>query len=282
MIEEPESREPVQLRSEPGHAHEDQPAAQTSHDPLNSAPAEDVESQPDADPPVWLLARDGDPWELMKEHWPKAQQGDGDSQLIVYTMMERCVIYRRRFKDKHLGEVQAEFSAHNDPELFMLNAEIWERCEEIYESWDTFDGWREMLILAARNGQPIAMVQIGGNITSNPETFDEGVRMIESALQTQNTGAVAAMAGVYAQRFMDRSAIDSWLLAACRMGFPCMVSIEGCERTQCGEESLEEFMLNDLGDAEFFVTSQRADEIYEAIASGNVQDLNIAGDLRRD
>ena len=257
------------------------PPPENQH-PLESAPTVDGSEQSEKIVPIWTLVRDGDAGELMARHWPKAKQGDGDSQLIVYTLMERCALYRKRFKGKQLDEVQADFSAHNDPELFMLNAEIWQRCGEIYESWDSFGGWRDMLKLAAENSQPIAMVQIGGDLVSNPKTHDDGVLMIETALQSQNPGAVAAMAGLYARRYDDRVTYESWLLAACRMGFDCALDIEGCERTACGRESFEEALLNELGDVGFYATKQRADEIYAAVASGNVQDLSISSDLRRD
>jgi hypothetical protein len=240
--------------------------------PVNSEAATEV--------PLWMLLRDGDSWELLAEHWPKANKGAADSQYIVHTIMNMCALYRERFKGKHLADVQAAFAHVDDQQLFLLNERIWDRCGKIYSSWDQYPGWQAMLESAANNGQPIAMVSVGGSLTSNPETFEEGIRMIESALLTKNASAVASMSAIYARNYAERTSTEAWVLAACKMGLDCSVPIKGCEYVACGRESVQETLILELGDGGFYIAQQKAEEIYAAIESGRIQDLDIVSDLQ--
>jgi hypothetical protein len=230
--------------------------------------------------PLWKLVRDGNSWELMTEHWPKANEGAADSQYIVHTIMNACALYRERFEGKHLTEVQAEYAHLDDQELFLLNERIWERCGKIYSSWNLFPDWQAMLDSAANNKQPIAMVQVGGSLASRPETFEEGIRMIESALLTKNASAVASMSAVYARNYAERTSTEAWVLAACKMGLDCSVPVKGCEYVPCGRVSVQETLILELGDGGFYIAQQRAEQIYEAIESGKIEDLDIVSDLR--
>lgn len=254
---------------------------EATRDPLVRA------QSPVRDLPVWKLLRDGNAWQLMSEHWPKAKRGVADSQYIVHSTMQSCVGYHKRFEGKHLSEVQAEFSSHDDPKLFRLNAKIWKRCGRIYELWDRFEGWRAMLGAAASNGQPVAMVLKGGDLASDAETFEKGVRLIKTALLTRDAFAVASMSGVltrsniYGRSDVDRTTRDAWVLAACKLGLDCSVPVEGCEIVPCGiRESAREVLTRELGDGDYYIVNQKAERIYEAIASGDIDSLDIAADLR--
>jgi hypothetical protein len=233
---------------------------------------------------VWDQLRDGDFWNLMSEHWPRANDGVPDSQLIVHSIMSSCVKYRKRFEGKHLAEVQAEFSSFDDPNLFILNAQVWDRCGKLYESWARFDGWKGMREAAAYNGQPVAMVWKGGTLVSNPETFREGIRWLESAIASGDGSAVAMMSEVYSRAYVDRNLEAAWVLAACKLGVNCSLPAESCGEffTACGiQEPIRDAIVRELGDGGYYIADQQSARIYEAIASGNVESLNIAADLRK-
>lgn len=236
------------------------------------------------EPSPFELLRDGDFSDLISEHWPMAKKGAADSQLIVHAIMSYCVKYRKRFEGKHLAEVQGEFASFNDPDLFVLNAQVWGRCEKIYESWDRFHGWKGMLEAAANNRQPVAMVWKGGTLISNPETFDDGIHWLESALASGDPSAVVMMGNVYSLAHVDRSLEAAWALAACKLGFDCVFPAAACGEyfTACGiVEPVRDVIVRELGDAGYYMAQQHAERIYEAIASGNIESLNIATDLRK-
>ena len=220
----------------------------------------------------------------MVEHWPKAMAGAPESQLIVHEIMSYCVKYRQRFAGRHLDEVQARFSRFNDPDLFILNATVWDRCARIYESWDQFDGWKGMREAAAQGGQPVAMVWKGGRLLSTPETFDEGIHWIESALASGDPSAVVMMTNIYAQAHADDQLGATWALAACKLGFDCYFAAQSCGEffTACGiREHARDVIIRQLGDPGYYAANEQAERIRDAIASGNIESLDIAADLRR-
>jgi hypothetical protein len=219
--------------------------------------------------------------DLLSEHWPSAKRGISDSQFIAYSIMSRCAKYRRRFNGKQLAEVQAEFAKYDDPDVFLLNTQVWERCAEIYTAWDEYEGWREMLDRAASNGQPIAQVIKGGRLLSNSDTFEEGIRMIENGLRSGDPYAVGAMSAVLGWSFADPTMSASWFLAACKLGARCEIPVTGCEYgrckfTQTGEEALRQ----ELGDTGYYIADRQSEKIIEAITSQRVDRLDVASDFQ--
>lgn len=223
----------------------------------------------------------------MSIHWPRARSGDADSQLIVYSVMSSCRVYRRRFEGKTIVEVRAEFSRSRDPALVLLNENVWEECGQIYASWDRFDGWQEMLDAAADNGQPLAMIRKGEALISDADTFDEGVSLLNSAIQDEELLALAFMTDVYIGAGIDKNVAYGWLLAACELGLDCspdgifMSSMCNPFSEACSpHESVTGMSLRELGDGGLYVANQEAERIYRAIASGRLEDLDLAAELK--
>lgn len=268
-------------QSPPSLVEEARLSANAAKPGVKSAGNEAQEPEPETSG-KWSQLRDGDFWNLISEHWPRAKAGTPESQLIVHEIMSFCVKYRRRFEGKHLDEVQAEFSRFNDPDLFVLNATVWDRCGKVYELWDQFNGWKEMREAAAYGGQPVAMVWKGGALVSDPETFDEGIRWLESALSSGDPAAVVMMTSVYTQAQVDENLAAAWALAACKLGFDCFFAAQACGEyfIECGiQEHVQDVIVRELGDAGYYAVNQQAERIYDSISSGNVEDLDIADDL---
>lgn len=235
---------------------------------------------------VWDQLQSDSYWNLIAEHWAKAGEGNADSMLIVHTIMYTCRIYRKRFNGKHLAEVQESFSANNDPELYALNEAIWQHCGPIYENWDQYNGWREMLEGAANNGQPYAMVMRGQALLSDAATFHEAVALLNSALYSADVGAIAQMTNIYRSAGVDADLSYGWLVAACELGLDCspegafMANTCGPFSKTCGiHESVQDFLIREIGGHGYEMAEQRAAVIVNAIVTERVDDLKIELDL---
>jgi hypothetical protein len=223
----------------------------------------------------------------MRRNWPRAKNGDADSMVVVHAIMSNCLPYRKRFDGKDLAEVQARFAGNNDPELFALNESIWQNCAAIYESWDKYDGWRAMIDEAARRGQPYAMIEIGFSRLENPKTFEEGLALITTALQSGDAVAVSSMADIFDSAGAEPGVSIGWLLAACDLGLDCsaegtfMANTCGPFSQTCGvNETVRDLIVRQHGDYGYWLAERKAEDIVEAIKAGKIGDLNIERDLQ--
>lgn len=238
--------------------------------------------------PLWINELRSAPLgDVMRRNWPSAKSGDADSMVIVHAIMSNCLPYRRRFDGKDLATVQARFAGNNDPELFALNESIWRNCADIYESWDKYDGWRAMIDEAARRGQPYAMIEIGSSRLENPDTFDEGLAFITTALKSGDPVAVSSMADIFDSANAEPGVSIGWLLAACELGLDCsaegafMANTCGPFSQTCGvNESVRDFIVRQHGDYGYWLAERKAKDIVEAVKAGRTEDLNIKSDLQ--
>lgn len=248
--------------------------------------ATDVDSVIQPKPSMWDQLVSVPAWELIAEHWPKAIEGNADSLLIVHDIMSTCAVYRKRFDGKDIVEVQAEFAANNDPALYDLNEAVWQKCGPVYDNWDQYNGWKTMFEEAANFGQPYAMVRMGHSLLSNADTLTEGVALIESALLTEDFGAVAEMKTIYYRAGIDSNVSYGWLVAACELGLDCsangayMAGTCGRFSETCGiHESVRDYLIRELGDYGYEIAKQRGAKIANAIVTGRIDDLEIESDL---
>ena len=126
----------------------------------------------------------------------------------------------------------------------------------------------------------------GQALLSDAATFDERVALLNSALYSADVGAVAQMTNIYRSAGVDSDVSYGWLIAACELGLDCspegafMANTCGPFSVTCGiHESVEDFLIREIGGHGYEVAEQQAAIIVNAIVNERIEDLKIESDL---
>lgn len=277
-VESPNEHAHVQSDSRISAPIRDQEKAQAA------AATNRTRATPFADPQttLWDELQSGPYWWVLDTHWQRAVDGNADSMVIAYAIFSTCRMYRQRFTGRSLAEVQAEYAANNDPALNALNEAIHSHCGPLYEDWGSYRGWRDLLDRAADESHPYAIIVRAQSMLTDEATFDEGIELLKSGVQSKDIGALVEMVSIHIAAGSDLEYSYGWLLAACQYGMDCsadgafMQNTCGPFSTSCGvHDSVQDYLVREIGQHGYEQAVRNSQKFVSAIDTDQLDDLDL-------